>query len=214
MHGPRPRVLLFDLGGVLADFRGIDALASIPSEVRRTKQEVWDLWLASPTVRAFETGQLAPRPFVEQLTAELSLRMSSDELLRELATWVPHLLPGAEDLLAHLGGSFRLALLSNTNDLHWPRFEPQLAPYFEATYLSYRTGRLKPDAETFHACTEDLGVRPEEILFFDDSATNVEAARRAGLCATVVRGPSDCRTVLADRGWLAGSSAEPSGAPG
>jgi FMN phosphatase YigB (HAD superfamily) len=41
----------------------------------------------------------------------------------------------------------------------------------------------KPEAAIFHACLKAVHSRPEECLFIDDRAENVEAARALGLQA-------------------------------
>jgi putative hydrolase of the HAD superfamily len=47
---------------------------------------------------------------------------------------------------------------------------------------------------------ERIGVAPSAILFFDDTAENVEGARAAGLQAVLVRSPQDVEQALAP--WL------------
>ena len=45
---------------------------------------------------------------------------------------------------------------------------------------SDEVGLAKPDAAVYALVTARLGVRPEEVLFLDDVAANVDAARAAG----------------------------------
>ena len=200
---PPPRVLLFDLGGVLARFRGIEALAAWQGSGTRQRSldELWRHWLDSETVRAFETGRLEPLDFAAALTAELEIDISPQDFVDDLREWVPGLLPGALELLAELQPHFRLAILSNTNPVHWPLFAECLTPYFERLFLSHQTGRLKPDEVTFAYCVEQLGVDAREVCFFDDSTYNVSGARAAGLLAFTVDSPAACRRVLVDGGW-------------
>ena len=40
---------------------------------------------------------------------------------------------------------------------------------------------VKPDAAIYRACLESLGVAPEETLFLDDLAHNIEAATKLGI---------------------------------
>ncbi|MEM1248474.1 MAG: HAD family phosphatase [Acidobacteriota bacterium] len=193
-------VVLFDFGGVLARFRGIEALAAWAGE--GDVDRLWNHWLTSPTVRAFETGRLEPAAFAKRLGQELELGLAPEAILEDLREWVPHLLDGAEELLAELGDR-RTALLSNTNSVHWPLYAETMTPYFECVFLSYETGRLKPDSESFLHVAETMACAPSAILFFDDSETNVNAARRAGLQAERTRSPAECRKALQHRGLLA-----------
>ena len=56
-----------------------------------------------------------------------------------------------------------------------------LADYVDALYLSYQMKVMKPSAEIFHRVLEAEGVRPEELLFVDDSSHNISAAQELGI---------------------------------
>jgi len=85
-----------------------------------------------------------------------------------------------------------LAMLSNTNPLHWPGLAPRLASSFDHLVLSYRTGHLKPSPGAFAAVEALVGA--ENLVFFDDNAHNVSAATARGWNAVLVRGPADVLT--------------------
>jgi putative hydrolase of the HAD superfamily len=62
----------------------------------------------------------------------------------------------------------------------------QYAPWFrDFDYVCFSAEVLlaKPEAAIFHACLEVVHSRPEECLFIDDRAENVEAARALGMYA-------------------------------
>lgn len=44
---------------------------------------------------------------------------------------------------------------------------------------------MKPDPRIFELAAERVGVRPGEIVFVDDFAPNVEAARAIGMLAVL-----------------------------
>lgn len=50
-------------------------------------------------------------------------------------------------------------------------------------YYSCDLGVGKPSARYFEIVLEDLGVEPGQVVFFDDSASNVRAARALGISA-------------------------------
>lgn len=52
---------------------------------------------------------------------------------------------------------------------------------FESILLSAEVGLLKPDARIFEIMLERIGKRPEECIYIDDSAANIETARRLGM---------------------------------
>ena len=176
--------ILFDLGGVLIELAGVERmLAWSPS--LGTTDELWRRWLGSPAVRAYETGRSDRDAFSRAIVDEFALPVGPEAFLAEFEHWPRALHPGARDLLASLDGRYLTASLSNTNELHWSRFERDwnLPAMFHRNYPSYAVGKLKPDADYFEHVLDDLGVARERALFVDDNRINVEAARAVGLHA-------------------------------
>jgi putative hydrolase of the HAD superfamily len=54
---------------------------------------------------------------------------------------------------------------------------------FDVLVWSFEVGMIKPDPAIYHHLLAKLGTRPEETLFIDDRAVNVEAARALGIKA-------------------------------
>ena len=193
--------VLFDLGGVLVDFRGISSLAR---RLGRAHDEMAESWLASPAVRAYERGQIATDVFVDQIRAELDLDLDAREFEAEMAGWLPGLLDGArklvEDLRSH---HVAISCLSNTNDLHWRRMRAWgVADWFEHHVLSHEIDMVKPDPEIFEHATRVIAAAPERILYFDDHPANVAAAQRSGLRSRRAQGPAQARQALLEIGLL------------
>lgn len=84
---------------------------------------------------------------------------------------------------------YGLSILSNTNPfmMGWALSKDfdgngnSLADYVDALYLSYQMKVMKPAAEIFHRVLEAEDVRPEELLFVDDSSHNISAAQELGI---------------------------------
>jgi putative hydrolase of the HAD superfamily len=194
-------LLVFDLGGVLVENVGVDRLLAWMSTTP-TAEELWHTWLTSPTVRAFERGNLPAAQFAAGMIAELSLPVSPEEFLTEFAACIKQLYPGALDLLRHLSQSYRLASLSNTNGIHWQRCcdELQLATVFDYHFPSHETGRLKPDRAAFEYVIAQTGCLPERLLFVDDNQVNVDSAAATGMVARRTVGITGVREVLREFG--------------
>ena len=202
---PRLDAILFDLGGVLIELAGVERmLAWSPS--LGTTDELWRRWLGSPAVRGYETGRTDRHAFAEAIVAEFGLPVDRDAFLEEFAWWPRTLHPGARDLLASLAPRYTLASLSNTNELHWERFEREwsLPSMFHHNFPSYAVGKLKPDAEYFEHVLDALGGKAPHALFVDDNRINVEAARAVGLQARLVTGFDGLALALAEHGIEAG----------
>jgi putative hydrolase of the HAD superfamily len=196
---PRIEVLLFDLGGVLIEIVGAECMLDWCPALADT-ETLWRRWLESPAVRRYETGQATRESFAVAVVDEFGLLVTPDAFLAEFAWWPRRLHEGATALLDELRPRFRLASLSNTNELHWERFEREweLPALFHANFPSYAVGRLKPDADYFEHVLATLGVPAERALFIDDNAINVAAAARLGIVARQAIGPAGVRAVLAE----------------
>ena len=201
------RCVLFDLGGVLVRFRGVERVAEWMGDAEVGERH-WRRWLGSASVRAFELGRLSPEEFAGAFLEEFRLDLTPARLLEELRGFVSGPLDGALELLDELRPGYLVACLSNTSPLHWPELfrEMGLIERFESAFASCETGLLKPDLEAYEHVCRELGLTPAEILFFDDAPPNVAAARAAGFAAARVQGPADCRRELERRGLLAASA--------
>ena len=195
--------ILFDLGGVLIELAGVERmLAWSPS--LGTTDELWRRWLASPAVRGYETGRTDRDTFADAIVAEFDLPVERDAFLAEFAWWPRTLHPGAAGLLASLAPRYTLASLSNTNELHWERFEREwsLPSMFHHNFPSHAVGKLKPDADYFEHVLEALDVRPDRALFVDDNRIIVDAARAVGLHALHVPRFEALAPALAEAGLV------------
>lgn len=83
---------------------------------------------------------------------------------------------------------------------------------FDAGVFSARVGLIKPEAAIFDLAAQRFGVPPHTLLFLDDHAPNVEAARAAGWQALVFADAAQCERDLRAAGWWP-AAAEPARAP-
>jgi glucose-1-phosphatase len=197
MTSRRHQVILFDLGGVLVEFDGIDPLIAM-TKGRLDREGARRFWLESAWVRRFEIGACTPLEFASGWAGELGVSMSPESLLAEFLSWEKGPYPGALDLLDTLRPHFTLACLSNNNILHWNYLRDRLGfgNPFHVSYLSQELGLMKPDAEVFEAVLKGLQVPGPGILFLDDNPECVEAAIRSGMDARRVNGMDDVLALL------------------
>jgi putative hydrolase of the HAD superfamily len=99
-----------------------------------------------------------------------------------------------------------MAVLSNeSRELNEYRIRTfRLGPIFEDFFSSCYTGRRKPDPAAYRLALSVTQRAPEETLFLDDRAENVEAAARLGLRTLRVHDPGRLREELAKVGISAG----------
>ena len=197
------RVLLFDVGGVLVQLRGIEIMREWLGNTL-TEEQLWRRWLRSPSVRRYETGQIAADEFACGLVAEFGLSLEPQRFLQSFSDWPIGLYPGTSQMLARIPSGYRRAVLTNSNALHWPRVlsAMQLGAVFDIHFASHLTGRIKPDADAFEHVIDALGCVAAQVLFLDDNALNIEAARLVGMHASCVKGPLEAQRALSDFGII------------
>ena len=149
-----------------------------------------ETWLLSPAVRRFECGAVSSTQFAYSIVEEFALPYTPAEFLRRLESWPDAVYAGVPELLTSIGQHYQVALLSNTNEVHWNRDDiaGQLAPLFDKTFLSYKTGHLKPDSAAFENVLIHYAVDADNILFLDDNPLNIAAAKNCGMQAQLTRG--------------------------
>lgn len=189
-------VVLFDLGGVLIELGGTEVLGRLVGDP--SEEEIWRRWLGCPWVRRFERGHCDSETFARGMVESWELALSPDRFLELFAAWPKGFYPGARELVASLATHTRTACLSNTNALHTRlRWSSEgVTRLFDACFFSHEMGLVKPDRAAFEHAVDELGCAAEAILFLDDNAINVEAARAAGLRAERTRGPREARAAL------------------
>ena len=180
-------MLLFDLGGVLMDFAGFEEMRELlPGSPTRT--EVRDRWIHSSAVQRFERGEITPQHFADGVIEELKIDLTPPDFLLRFVEWAREPTPEAISLLMRLRGDFRLAALSNANELHTPLHRRRFEHAIDALYFSDEIGAVKPDRAIFEHVIDDLGVPPDRIAFFDDTPVNIEVARKTGIRAYATDG--------------------------
>jgi putative hydrolase of the HAD superfamily len=71
---------------------------------------------------------------------------------------------------------------------------------FDVLVWSYQLGVAKPDPAIYRYAMERLGTRPDETLFLDDKAENVETAAALGMKGMIFSTIEKLRLDLAESG--------------
>ncbi len=88
--------------------------------------------------------------------------------------------PLLELLAAYRARGVRVYFASNMGTSDKKRYWPKLSPAAEALFCSEELGFSKPHVDFYRKIEAVLGIVPSQILFFDDSQANVDAAKAAG----------------------------------
>lgn len=187
--------LLFDLGGVIIDIerqRCVDAYTALGL---KDADSYFGEYAQTGIFMAIEDGSMSVDEFhaaMRRLLPEGVTDYQIDNAFQKFIVGIPeHRLKALRDLRRR---GFGIYLLSNTNPIMWRgvianefgKEGLRREDYFDGMVTSFEARSAKPDLGIFRYTAENLGIDPAETLFFDDSAANVEAARRVGYQAVHV----------------------------
>ena len=201
---PQVTTVVFDLGGVLIDWRRellYDRL--IPDAERRA----WFL----DTVCSLEWNADGDRgrPFAE-LVAERSARFP-DEADLIAAYWerwdemAGSAIDGTVEIMAELQErAVPTSALTNWSAETLPRVRHRYGflESFEGMVVSGEEGVIKPDPAIYELLCRRFGIRSTETFFVDDSQTTDDAAAALGFVAHRFVDPCTLRAALAEAGLL------------
>ena len=193
---PGPDAILFDLGGVLMNFGGLQRLAELSGEA--DGPALRSKWVGSKWVQAFERGKCDAEAFGEGVVSDWGLDLTPAEFVDDFVRWSAGPFAGSVELVRSLHGTIRMGCLSNTNPAHWQQHLDRwgIVGYFDWTFVSHELGMMKPDPELFQHVIRTIGTTADRLLFFDDCNDHVLAARKLGIRAELTRGVSEVQDAL------------------
>lgn len=192
--GQAPRVVAFDLGGVLVDVER----SRVAEALERPWEHVERALFRDGRHDALACGALSAHDYLSE--AALELGVPEPALERAWAS-VVRVSEGARALVE----SVRVDVVawSNTDDVHYEALRPHLpVRLWERAALSQVLRAAKPDAAFFARALERLDLEPACVVFLDDLEANVAAARALGIDAEQVVGVDATRRALEKRGLV------------
>ncbi len=192
--------LIFDLGGVILDLSVDHTLQSFSQLSDTPEDRVHELYDSAPGFIAYEKGEIddaAFRGFIRETFNISSDDAAIDNCWNAMLRGIP---PVKLELLLRLQNEFRVFLLSNTNAIHLDYINnvilgangtgEVLDQYFHRAYYSHIMRKRKPDAVIFEQVLEENKLLPEQTLFLDDAAINIEGAKALGIKTIHVTSPN------------------------
>lgn len=177
------KIIIFDIGNVIVDFnlrlvsRYIADLTSYPEEDIHTFMFKGDL------DRALDRGYITPEKFYAAVQKQFSLTVSYrdfSDVFCNIFTAKPEM----DELIRKLKENrYRLAVLSNTNRLHFD-FLLEKFPVmrcFDDYHTSFMLRALKPDPKIYRKVLDYYDCPGNSIFYTDDIEDNVTSAKTAGL---------------------------------
>jgi len=199
---PRTRAILWDFGHTLVDWD--------PARVYRALLDTDDAveaFLGGVCSMAWHAAHDRGVPMAENRKALIKAHPDKAALITAWDTrwdamfdgWVSGMGEIVTDLEAARVPQFGL---TNLPAEKWPNLKAMYPPLarFDDVVVSGEEGVIKPDRRIFEITAERLPFEPADVLFFDDRADNIDAARTFGFDAELFVGAEMVRDALATRG--------------
>lgn len=202
---PKPSWFVFDLGNVLIDLAFDRVVSNICRDADLPASALVELLEGPGGYRDLERGAVSFAGLHALLSERAGYRASIDQFRDLWADFFEGITPGMEDVLRRVRLQYRVAFLSNSNEVHAeviPRMYPSLFREGDVMIFSHEHSCAKPDPEMFRRALEILDAQGPDCLYVDDIAVNVESARESGMIAFHFRGAHALAEELERGGYL------------
>lgn len=201
---PKRRKIVFDWAGVLFRWhpeallrRALPHVATDEASARHWRSEIFQAY--GGDWAEFDRGTVDVPELVQRIARRTGLagadvRRVVDEVPRELrpidetVRWLAQLREAGRTL-------YFLSNMPEPYAAHLERENPFIG-WFDGGVVSARVRHIKPERGIFEVAAARFGAAPEELVFLDDHAPNVEAARALGWSAILFSDAGQARREL------------------
>lgn len=177
---------LIDLGNTLIKLAYERVLENVCRSAPVSRDELVAVLEEPGGYRDMERGAVTFREFYEHIADKAGYRGSLHDFREIWKDFFDGPIPGSEELLDRIRKKYRVAFLSNSNEVHAeliPRRYSSLFRKDDRFVFSHRFRVAKPDPDMFRRALEVIGALPQNVVFIDDLIENVLAARAEGIRA-------------------------------
>ncbi|MCB0541482.1 MAG: HAD family phosphatase [Chitinophagales bacterium] len=183
--------IIFDLGEVIVDLdfnrteQAFTNLFNVPAH------QLYSYHKQNHLFDDLETGKISPSEFRNSLKKNLPKNTITDREIDD--AWNAMLLDISSqkiELVKKLRQNYQTFVLSNTNKIHIDYVDQQMLPkhnlkslneIFDFVYYSHIIKHRKPDKEAYTFILDKHNLTPQQTLFIDDKAENIESARNLNM---------------------------------
>ena len=183
---PQETWFLFDLGNTVIKLAYERVLESVCRDATIKRDALVELLEKPGGYRDLERGAVTFTDFYDFIADKAGYRGSLREFQTIWADFFDGPMPGIEDLLDRVRERYRVAFLSNSNEVHAEVIPRKYASLFrrdDRFVFSHRFRCAKPDPDIFRRALEVIGALPQHTVFVDDLLENVIAAHAVGMKA-------------------------------
>jgi putative hydrolase of the HAD superfamily len=201
---------LFDLGNVVVQLDYERVITNLCSDGSLSRDGMIALLEQPGGYRDLERGAVSFADLHRVLRERAGYR---GDLVRFREVWSDFFegpVDGIERVLRRVRKEYRVAFLSNSNEVHAEVIRARFAELFrpeDIFIFSHEHGAAKPDRRIFVRALEILHTQPSRCIYVDDLVDNVAAAGAVGMTAFLFSGSELLLERLEEEGLL---SPEPS----
>ena len=194
--------IIFDLGGIFIEIYFSKTEDAFKALGVANWSQFYTQSTASALFENLEIGKITPEEFYEGFRKESGTKLSNEQIKDAWNAMLGTFPPERLQWLQNIGLHYNIYLYSNTNLIHYLAFQKifrectgkqNFDDYFTKAHYSHELGVRKPYPSSYIKLLEIEKLKPEETLFIDDTAKNIEGAKQAGLQTILLLPP---KTVL------------------
>lgn len=182
--------IIFDFGGVFID---IDYNATRKAFLNLGIKNFDNLFKQDYVSNLFEdleTGKINEQDFYFQFNSITKSQLTKEQIKRAWNAMLGNFWMERLEFAKTLKASYKVLLLSNTNEIHFKSFDKSFkkkfptnnfSNYFHQVYYSHEVGMRKPNADCYLRILKDHQLSANETLFVDDTLKNIEGAQKVAL---------------------------------
>lgn len=186
--------LLFDLGGVVIeiDFDRVYSHWALSSN--QSLEIIKSRFAFDSNYERHERGEIDASEYFASLRKSMEINITDEEFMVGWNSLYVGEIPGVSTLLSKVAEKLSIYAFTNSNFTHqrvWSKQFKQVLSLFQEVFVSSEIGKRKPEPAAFYAISCEIGVKLENILFFDDSLENIVGAKKVGMQTVHVTSPKD-----------------------
>jgi len=183
------RNIIFDLGGVILNINPQLTVDAFRNLGWKDFYEANNQSLCKKLFYNLEQGSSSPEVFRDNVRRKIVNQNDDAEIDKAWTAMILDIPADRVRYLEKLKTSYRIFLLSNTNEIHRMKFHRDFEAdfgysfydLFERNFYSHEMGLRKPDPQIYLEAMAEANLIPGETLFIDDMKENIDAALTLGM---------------------------------
>ena len=184
------KAIFFDLGGVIVRTDYQVPRQHLAERLGMEYEDLVKLVFDSPTSQRASVGEISSEQHWAEVTKRV--RRPASEMKSIRAEFFAGDIVDREilEFLRSLRPRYYIGLISNAwPDLRDYIIEQKFDDAFDHIVISAEVGVMKPEARIYQIALEQAGARPNEAVFVDDFAENIEGCQAVGMHGIHFRDP-------------------------